>query len=180
MRTNLVTLPLYEPSGQLLDVLRCVRKLKEGECGAWTVHVQRGKKIIAGRLCAVRKDAASAEKARQRVRRESQRSGTQIQEKTLEAAGYVLVFTTLGEDFPAEQIMELYRARWQIELVFKRLKSLAQLGHLKKRDPRAARAWLQGKLLAALLIDILLASAEHFSPWGLVQIEKNQTSLCVA
>ena len=38
------------------------------------------------------------------------------------------------------EIMELYRARWQIELVFKRLKSLTELGHLKKHDPEAARS----------------------------------------
>jgi hypothetical protein len=89
-----------------------------------------------------------------------------VQPQTLGAAGYVLVFTTLDETFPAEQVMELYRARWQIELVFKRLKSLAQMGHLKKGDPRSARAWLQGKLLSALLIDALIASSENFSPWG--------------
>lgn len=62
--------------------------------------------------------------------------------------------------------MEIYRARWQIEIAFKRLKSLAELGHLKKHGPDAARAWLQGKLLVALLADALLATAEHFSPWG--------------
>ena len=37
---------------------------------------------------------------------------------------------------------------------------------LKKGDPRSARAWLQGKLLSALLIDALIASSENFSPWG--------------
>ena len=62
--------------------------------------------------------------------------------------------------------MELYRGRWQIELAFKRLKSLVQLGHLKKHDATAARAWLQGKLLVAFLLDALLETAERISPWG--------------
>ena len=167
VRMNLVTLPLYDPSSsQLLDVLGCVRSLQPGQSGSWQVQVRHNKQRIGGRLCAVKKDAQSTEKACARVRRESQRNGTAVQPQTLEAAGYVLVFTTLDETFPAEQVMELYRARWQIELVFKRLKSLAQMGHLKKGDPRSARAWLQGKLLSALLIDALIASSENFSPWG--------------
>jgi hypothetical protein len=98
--------------------------------------------------------------------REAQRNGSQIQPETLEAAGYVFVFTTLSQDCPASTVMELYRGRWQIELAFKRLKSLVQLGHLKKHDATAARAWLQGKLLVAFLLDALLVTAERISPWG--------------
>jgi SRSO17 transposase len=66
----------------------------------------------------------------------------------------------------AAQIMEFYRRRWQIELAFKRLKSLLQLGHLKEIDKDGARAWLQGKLLVACLIEKLILTAERFSPWG--------------
>ena len=62
--------------------------------------------------------------------------------------------------------MNLYRGRWQIELAFKRLKSLLGVGHLKKFDPGGATAWLQGKLMIAFLIETLLAAAERFSPWG--------------
>jgi len=85
---------------------------------------------------------------------------------TLEAAGYIFVFTTLGADVPATAILEIYRGRWQVELAFKRLKSLLALGHLKKVDPQGAKAWLQGKLLVAILIETLIALAERFFPWG--------------
>ena len=73
--------------------------------------------------------------------------------------------TTLAEP-SAAAIMEFYRRRWQIELAFKRLKSLLQLGHLKKIDKDGAKAWLQGKLLVACLIEKLILTAERFSPWG--------------
>jgi IS4 transposase len=66
----------------------------------------------------------------------------------------------------AKAIMEFYRKRWQVELAFKRLKSLLQLGHLKKYDEDSAKAWLQGKLLVACLIETLILTAERFSPWG--------------
>lgn len=99
-------------------------------------------------------------------RRESMRGRTQVQPQTLEAPGYVLVFTTLAPSVQAAQVMTLYRLRWQIELEVKRLKLLIQLEHLKKHDARAARSWLQGKLLVALLIARLIAHAERVSPWG--------------
>jgi hypothetical protein len=174
VRMNLVTLPLQDPDGQKLDILACVRQLQEGQTGCWPARVlikaRRGQslpeQVIVGRLCAVKKSQAAANKARERVRRESVRNGTALQPQTLEAADYVLVFTTLGEDVTADQVMEIYRLRWQIELEFKRLKSLIQLGHLKKHDERAARSWLQGKLLVALLIARMIAHAERVSPWG--------------
>ena len=174
VRMNLVTLPLMHPdTGQLLDVLQQVRTLQVGQTGSWPallkVKAERGgqrAQEIAGRLCAVRKSAEAAAQGRERVRRESMRGGSQVQPQTLEAAQYVLVFTTLEASVQAAQVMALYRLRWQIELEFKRLKSLIELGHLKKRDPRAARSWLQGKLLVALLIARLIAHAERVSPWG--------------
>jgi Transposase DDE domain len=48
---------------------------------------------------------------------------------TLEFAKYVIVFTTRSSGSTAD-VLRLYRMRWRIELVFKRLKSLAQLGHV--------------------------------------------------
>lgn len=174
VRMNLVTLPLTHPStGKPLDVLQQVRGLQVGQAGSWPaclkVKAERGgqrAQEIVGRLCAVRKSAAAAAMGRDRVRRESMRGRTQVQPHTLEAAEYVLIFTTLGPEIGAEQVMTLYRLRWQIELEFKRLKSLIQLGHLKKRDARAARSWLQGKLLVAMLIARLIAHSERVSPWG--------------
>ena len=72
----------------------------------------------------------------------------------------------------AATIMEFYRRRWQIELAFKRLKSLLQFGHLKKTDKEGAKAWLQGKLLVACLIETLILTAERFSPWGYTTDER--------
>jgi hypothetical protein len=56
--------------------------------------------------------------------------------------------------------------RWQIELAFKRLKSLAQLGHVPKHDDHSARAWLYGKLLITLLVQKLIRTGRDISPSG--------------
>jgi len=85
--------------------------------------------------------------------------------RTLEFAKYVMVFTTRSSGSTAE-VLESYRLCWQIELVFKRLKSLAQLGHLPKHDDRSSRAWLYGKLLVTLLVQKLIRIGRDISPSG--------------
>jgi hypothetical protein len=66
------------------------------------------------------------------------------------------------------------------QLAFKRLKSLLQLGHLKKTDQDGAKAWLQGKLFVATLIETLIAVGERFSPWGYFLSPKQGAPLSLA
>ena len=84
----------------------------------------------------------------------------------LKLAQYFLVWTTLSSTYPASDILAFYRWRWQIELGFKRMKSILGLGHLPKKDPATARAWLHGKLLTSLLVERIIQAANTFSPWG--------------
>lgn len=122
---------------------------------------------VKGRVCVVRKSEQAAQLALKKLRRKATKNNLALEPQTLLYAGYVLVFTTLPEaEFSALTILEWYRLRWQIELVFKRFKQIARLGHLPKSDPGSARAWLYGKLLVALLTEKLIAHAKTISPWG--------------
>jgi hypothetical protein len=119
------------------------------------------------RLCAIRKSRLAAERAQRKARRKAQTHQHQVSAEALELSKYVLVLTTLApQSWSAAQVLELYRCRWQIKLAFKRLKSLLQLGQLPKQDPASARAWLQLKLLLALIMERLCHQARFFSPWG--------------
>lgn len=91
--------------------------------------------------------------------------GTQLQPQTLEFAKYVILFTTFPvPSLSAAGVLEWYRTRRQVELIFKRFKSVAQLGHLPKRDDESAKAWLCGKLFVALLVEKLIRHASTISP----------------
>jgi len=169
VRLNLTNLPLADAAGRGFPLLAHLRRLRPAEVGDWPVRIAEegtGELPIAGRVCAIKKSQAATERAQARAARESRRQGHQVKPETLEAAGYIFVFTTLGPHIPARAILEMYRGRWQVELAFKRLKSLLALGHLKKVDPQGAKAWLQGKLFVAILIESLIALAERFFPWG--------------
>lgn len=62
--------------------------------------------------------------------------------------------------------LELYRFRWQIELLFKRLKSLLHLDTLPSRQGPTAKSWMLARLLAAALAQQLVQPSGPLSPWG--------------
>jgi IS4 transposase len=79
----------------------------------------------------------------------------------------IWILTTLSKaEVPALRILELYRLRWQIELLFKRLKSLLHLDTLPSRQGPTAKSWMLARLLAAALAQKLVQPSGPFSPWG--------------
>ena len=79
----------------------------------------------------------------------------------------IWILTTLSSaEASALRILELYRLRWQIELLFKRLKSLLHLDTLPSRRGPKAKSWMLARLLAAALAQKLVQPSGPFSPWG--------------
>lgn len=106
-----------------------------------------------------------AERRRERLRKQARKKGKRVHPHTLIAAGFVLLVTNLpSELWPVERVLYLYRLRWQIELQFKRMKSLLGLDHLRAQDPRLVQTYLLAKLLAALLLDRLVQQTEEQHP----------------
>lgn len=144
-----------------------LRRLKDGQVGDWPVFIQGERGIIKGRICAQRKPPEAAAKAEKQVLRNSQKKGHKIQPQTLEYAHYLIIFTTLpAERVAGSTILAFYRLRWQIEVVFHRLKELLKIRFVPHPNPESARAWLQGKLFGAFLVETLRHKAERFSPEG--------------
>lgn len=163
-------LPLKTASGKPFALLKKLRKLRCGQVGDWSCWIapqEPGAAPFPVRVCALKKSRIAAQRSREKLRKTAARKGHHLRAKTVEGAGYVIVLTTLpAQVLSAEQVLEMYRGRWQIELVFKRLKSILGLGHLPKHDPEGARAWLHGKLFVAFLVEALLRAGESFFPWG--------------
>ena len=169
VRVNTRALVLATPAGEPLDLLARVGSLRRvDQVGSWEARaVEREGATVLGRVCAVRKSQEAIRQAHRKIHRVASRKGKQVKPETLEFARFVIVFTTFPEaEFSAREVLEWYRVRWQVELVFKRFKSLAQLGHLPKHDADSARAWLYGKLFMALLVEKIIRHAESVSPWG--------------
>jgi hypothetical protein len=168
VRLNPLALPLYDEHGEHFPLRQKLRAVERaGETLDWQVWVNAGDQRIGGRICGLRKSEEAIRKAHRKLINKQQRGKGAMTEETQQYACYVLVFTTLMRpSVPARIVLECYRLRWQIELVFKRFKSISQLGHVPKQDDRSSRAWLYGKLFVALLSQSLARIGSAISPWG--------------
>jgi Transposase DDE domain len=167
MRYNSGNFPLLDSGGQSLDPLINLRPLKIGELGEWEVKFLANGQPVPARLCALRKSPEQSRRARLRAERKSKQNQVRIRPQTLEYAEFVVLLSTLSsEEMKLPVVLEFYRARWQVELAFKRLKSLLEMGQVPKKKEASCRAWMQGKILTALLIERLLCETRFFSPWG--------------
>jgi hypothetical protein len=181
VRLHSTSLPLKAKNdGKAVELLRCVQQLEGFRPREWEVQFEHEGRRYSGRLCLVRRSAASAELERQKVLECARTSGQKASEQRLELAKYILLLTSIPKSrMNVREVLRVYRLRWQIELSFKRLKSLLELGLLPKYDPTSSRAWLQGKLLTALLIERMLMEASAFSPWGFREPEgESMESVC--
>jgi hypothetical protein len=167
VRLHSTAVTLFHLDGTRVDLLSLVRSVPDLTPTEWPLLFRHEGEAWPVRLCALRRSGTSAAEEKAQACESARKSGAKVTARTLELAEYILVLTSLpGAEAACAQVLELYRLRWQIELAFKRLKSLLQIGRLHTFDDASSRAWLQGKLLTALLIERLLLEARLFSPWG--------------
>ncbi|MPZ21542.1 MAG: transposase, partial [Luteitalea sp.] len=122
---------------------------------------------IEGRVIATKLPAPVAAKAVRRAVTSATKKRKRPDPRSLAAAQFVMVFTTLpATRLAAGDVLDLYRFRWQIELAFKRLKQLLKLSRLPHKDARAAQGWILAKLVVALLLETLYRTTRAISPWG--------------
>jgi hypothetical protein len=113
VRVHVQSLPLFQASGRRVALLRRLRSLKVGRIGQWPAWVQGPDGPLAGRLVALKRSPASAERVRERMKRRARHKQHGLSAAALEAAGYVLLWTTLPQrPYTARFALEMYRWRW--------------------------------------------------------------------
>jgi len=105
-----------------------------------------------------------AARQRKRVARKANKAGHRIDPRTAVAAGYLMLITSLPPAQSAVEVLAEYRGRWQIEVAFKRIKSIAGIDRLPALDPGLARTWLLAHLIAAVLTDEIAIEIVGFPP----------------
>lgn len=157
-----------EGAGKIVwvEVLRAL----DGQASAVPVYLCHGDKRIAGVVHAVPLPAAKAAEARRRLQQKALKKGRQLSAEALYLSGWVLVFTTVPVAvLDTATAAALYRVRWQVELVIKRLKSLLDLDLLRARkNSGVSDLYLHGKLLYAAVIEKIARRRFNLFPAGMV------------
>ena len=170
VRTGWNSLRLLQPNGEPLDLFAALAAQAEQESEV-QVRIHEGVTVapppgpLILRLVIRRKDPEQAEAEQKRLLKDAKKRGKQPDPRSLEAAKYILLLTSLpAATFPPADILVLYRFRWQIELAFKRFKSLAGLDTLPAKKPELARAWIYARLIVVLMAEQIAGQVPESPP----------------
>lgn len=156
VRLNWNALPLRWSDREKADVIGWLRTLKGHGCHERAAYFEtrdKQKSVVSGRVIARRLKEDEFAAAEERLRREH--SAKDITPEMLESAHYMVLFTTsrLG----AFDCVELYRLRWQIELQFKRWKSLCGFARLPNYRDETILAWIYLKVILGIVLEQIAA-----------------------
>lgn len=185
VRINWQNLPLETEDGARFDLVGWLRELDRTPAGAQEqiVRLSTPQGRFALRLIVCPLPPEKVEAARRRARKASQKKKHNVDARTLLAAGFVLLLTNLpASRWSTREVLDLYRIRWQVEMLIKRLKSLLVLDGLRAKDRLLAQAYLLGKVLGALLLEEMSGQVSAcapadwddptrpISPWGIMAL----------
>lgn len=125
------------------------------------------KKFITLRICAVKKTKEEIAIEEKRLKKLESKKQIIYSDDTKFTHQFMFVITSLPSSVPAEKVLEFYRLRWQVELVFKRYKSLLGLGNIPTKTKESSEVWLNGKMFLALLIEKYLGDIDFSPSWNI-------------
>ena len=148
VRIHPATCPLETEAGQPFNVLRWLRQ-RGNPTREWIGWCQWQGQRYRVRLIAGKLDIQATQRARRRQHRKAQKAGRTITAPTLAVAGWLLVLTTLTVGtWSAADVLTVYRVRWQVELVFKKMKQLLRLNQIRSTHRTSVEATVRALLVA--------------------------------
>jgi hypothetical protein len=162
LRKNSFT--VRDENNEKIDLTVMLSKLGENEnidLSAFATN-SNGERVPV-RICAKKKTPEAIAQTQKKLKRKESRRQLVIADETKTFNEYIIIVTNLDESISSHDVLEAYRLRWQVEIYFKRLKSILDFGELPKRRYESIIAWLNGKMMIALLIELVIAKAV-FSP----------------
>lgn len=150
LRITPATFPVETAAGDALDLgaWLCSSASTTHEWAGWCVHDGRRYAI---RIVAARLPPEAAARARQRTLQQAQKHGRTPMAVTLALAEWVVVVTTLPAEWTWADVLRLYRARWAVELVFKRMKQLLRFNQVRSTHRTTVEATIRALLIAWVL-----------------------------
>lgn len=155
---------LYDKNGVEIDLLDELQGVTSEIAKDMEVYVKLPViGVTALRVCAIKIPDEKLEGVERRNKRKASKRQHSISNESLLMSQYVVVITALPFTVTAAEIIALYRLRWQVEIYFKRLKSIIDFGNIPLKREDSIFTWLNGKLLISLMIEQMISEVS-FSP----------------
>ena len=141
---------IYDKKGNKIDLIKKLKGIRKNKTlRLRCFFLSSSDKLVPIRICAMIKPKDVVE---------SPEDDTDFMNNFI-----VLVTSILDPHVSAKDILELYRLRWQIELYFKRLKSLMGFGDVPNKTEAHIKIWLNAKLAVAIMLEIMTAQVDFSS-----------------
>jgi hypothetical protein len=165
LRVYLPTFPLEDADGQPFDAVSWLLA-HHGTLAEWSGFCRDRGQRYRVRLIASKLPADKVAAARKRKAKKAKKAKRKLTPTTVALAGWLVVITTLDATWPAPEVLRLYQARWQIELVFKRIKQLLRLAPLRCQKRDAVEATVRAILIAWALQEQVASEVRALLPSG--------------
>lgn len=178
VRVSLQQLKLFDEAGKLIDWKANLAAATESEKFSFAATVRNASgKTSQVWIHGQRFDERGRERGRRKVRLQAIKTRCKTRAATILLSEWIVVLTTLEpSELSAQEALNLYRVRWQIEIYFKRLKMLLKLGRQRGKNKSAlAEADIYGRLLVALLV-AAESGKRLWSDWDWLKVKRGATS----
>lgn len=151
--------PIYDIMGNRIDykTLRPVGRQQTRETRCFIKEKDKFGKIVSTYLVRVivgRVPKSKVKAAKKRKSSNAKKKQRNIKAETIQNTGFVFLVTSLTEEnYGVKAILELYRSRWQIELLFKCFKQLLKIKTIRIASPKYARAMIYLWLIVFLITE---------------------------
>lgn len=173
---------IYDRQGQFIDLLVWLGQQTANQV---ELPIQLGKTDrLACRLLAIRVPPRVANQRKRKLKEYARKKQTPLTAESLALTEWTLLLTNLPQDLLSiPEALVLLRVRWQIELLYKRWKSLFKIDEWRSKDIWRILTELYAKLLSALIQQWVLLTTmnqiSHPSYWKAVLVVR-QFATCLA
>ena len=171
------TVVLDPVTGARIDLSRHLSKMGSDACEMDVLIGSVKMPKVPVRLIALRVSESVANERRRRLRKEAQKKGRTPSKHHLKMCEWTMLTTNVPRRWlPLEMVRMLYAVRWQIELLFKQLKSILRVHQSDTGNEHRLRCELYGKLIGAIIIHRIHA-AETNRMWNTQRREVSMEKL---
>jgi len=149
-----IRISLFDPASCIpIDLYGILMKIK-GDIHQMTVTLGNNKETpVVCRLVCLRVSPEIAEQRRRKLISNARKKGRTPSHKNLLLTDWTLMITNVPAQWlPAEMVRHFYALRWQIEVLFKQLKTVLCIHKSNTGKENRLRCEIYGKLITAVLI----------------------------
>jgi len=171
------TVVLDPVTGARIDLYRHLSKIDGDACEMDVLIGGDNMPKVPVRLIALRVSDTIANQRRRRLRKEAKKKGRKPSKHHLRMCDWTIMTTNVPRRWlPLEMVRMLYTVRWQIELLFKQLKSVLSIHQSDTSKEHRLLCQLYGRLIDAVIIHRIHA-AETNRLWNTQRREVSMDKL---